>query len=255
MESCLQTNQVWEICSGLRPKPDEPLPIRDMIKEDYLALPDKTANNWKEYKVINKRYRIWADSNEKATNLIRRYVNETIQSELGRLSNAKIIWDHLERTYQQNIVASPYQLFYNLYNMRLTSNVSVTEYLESISRQAGELDQLGWKLPDSIIAALMVAGTVLWSVKLKILVWINGNRNGSRIVSLPTRPLTLGLLHQSISQGDRKGKGEKMVKRKKRIRIPQTASFVTNLVTTRITAGTNIQIKDPNGQSPRTVPK
>jgi hypothetical protein len=28
-----------------------------------------------------------------------------------------------------------------------------------ISRQAGELDQLGWlKLPDSIIAALMVAG-------------------------------------------------------------------------------------------------
>jgi hypothetical protein len=41
---------------------------------------------------------------------------------------------------------------------------------ESISRQAGELDQLGWKLPDSIIAALMVAGTVLWSVKLKILV-------------------------------------------------------------------------------------
>jgi len=158
MESCLQTNQVWEICSGLRPKPDEPLPIRDMIKEDYLALPDKTARNWKEYKVINKRHKIWADSNEKATNLIRRYVNETIQSELGRLSNAKIIWDHLERTYQQNIVASPYQLFYNLYNMRLTNNVSITEYLESISRQAGELDQLGWKLPDSIIAALMVAG-------------------------------------------------------------------------------------------------
>jgi len=27
-----------------------------------------------------------------------------------------------------------------------------------ISRQAGELDQLGWKLPDSIIAGLMVAG-------------------------------------------------------------------------------------------------
>ena len=158
MESCLKTNQVWEICSGLRPKPDEPLPLRDMIKEDYLALPDKTAINWKEYKVINKRYKIWADSNEKATNLIRRYVNETIQSELGRLSNAKIIWDHLERTYQQNIVAAPYQLFYNLYNMRLTNNTSVTEYLESISRQAGELDQLGWKLSDSIIAAIMVAG-------------------------------------------------------------------------------------------------
>ena len=109
--------------------PDEPLPLRDMIREDHLALPYKTARNWKEYKVINKRHKIWADSNEKATNLIRGYVNETIQSELGRYSNAKIIWDHHERTYQQNIVAAPYHLVYNLYNMRLTNNTSVTEYL------------------------------------------------------------------------------------------------------------------------------
>jgi hypothetical protein len=47
--------------------------------------------------------------------------------------------------------------------MRLTNNVSVTEYLESISRQAGELDQLGWKLPDSIIAALQQTSS--WAPK------------------------------------------------------------------------------------------
>jgi hypothetical protein len=55
----------------------------------------------------------------------------------------------------------------------------------------------------------------LWSAKPKILLWIN---DGSKSVSSPnTRSPTLGLLHQSISQEDRKGRGETMVKRKKRI--------------------------------------
>jgi hypothetical protein len=31
--------------SGLRRKLEEPLPLRDMTKEDYLALPEKTASN------------------------------------------------------------------------------------------------------------------------------------------------------------------------------------------------------------------
>jgi hypothetical protein len=62
-------------------KHNEPHPLRDMIKEDYLALPDKMVDNWRVHS---------ADSNEKATTLIRRYVNETTQSEFGRLSNAKM---------------------------------------------------------------------------------------------------------------------------------------------------------------------
>ena len=53
--------------------------MRDIIKEDYLSPPDKMVARVHS-----------ADSNEKATTLIRRYVNETTQSELGRLSNAKM---------------------------------------------------------------------------------------------------------------------------------------------------------------------
>jgi len=56
-------------------KHNEPHPLRDIIKEDYLSPPDKMVARVHS-----------ADSNEKATTLIRRYVNETTQW----LSNAKM---------------------------------------------------------------------------------------------------------------------------------------------------------------------
>ena len=36
---------------------NEPHPLRDMIKEDYLALPDKMVDNWQEYivRIATKR--------------------------------------------------------------------------------------------------------------------------------------------------------------------------------------------------------
>ena len=60
MQSCLDTNQVWEVCNGHHPEPHKPNPRRDMIKETFLLLPDKTEEDWKQYDVINKEYKIWA---------------------------------------------------------------------------------------------------------------------------------------------------------------------------------------------------
>ena len=158
MQSCLDTNQVWEVCNGHHPEPHKPNPRRDMIKETFLLLPDKTEEDWKQYDVINKEYKIWAEANRRATILIKRYINDTIQSELGRYSNAKTIWDYLDRTYKQSIVAPAHQLLQSIHSARLSDNSTVTEYLEKINRQAFELEQLGWKLPDPIIASFMLFG-------------------------------------------------------------------------------------------------
>jgi hypothetical protein len=49
-----------------------------MIKETFLLLPDKTEEDWKQYDVINKEYKIWAEANRRATILIKRYINDTI---------------------------------------------------------------------------------------------------------------------------------------------------------------------------------
>jgi hypothetical protein len=38
----------------------------------------------------------------------------------------------------------------------LTNNNAITEYLEKINRQAFELEQLEWKIPDSVIASDML---------------------------------------------------------------------------------------------------
>jgi len=40
MESCLVTNRVWRACTEV--KPPVPTPEPDMIKEDFLALEDKS---------------------------------------------------------------------------------------------------------------------------------------------------------------------------------------------------------------------
>ena len=66
-----------------------------------------------------------------------------------------------------------------------------TEYLEKITRQVFELDQLGWKIPDPIIASYMLLGL---SDRYDSLISEIQNtplgRNGSRTVSSPTK-LTL----------------------------------------------------------------
>src|SRR6266850_4720593 len=121
MKSCLDTNQVWEACNGDHPEPHKPEPRKDMIKESFLRLPGKTEMDWDQYDIINKEYKIWAEVNRKATTLIKRYVNDTIQSELGRYSNAKTIWEYLDRTYKQNIVAPAHQLLHSIHSVYPTT--------------------------------------------------------------------------------------------------------------------------------------
>ena len=58
-----------------------------MIERSFLLL-DKTIEDWNQYDIVNREYKIWAEVNRKATTLIKRYVNDVIQSELGRYSNA-----------------------------------------------------------------------------------------------------------------------------------------------------------------------
>jgi gag-polypeptide of LTR copia-type/Domain of unknown function (DUF4219) len=158
MQSCLATNQVWEVCNGDHPEPGKPEPRRDMMKETFLLVTGKTEADWTQYDVTNKEYKLWAEANRKATILIKRYINDTIQSELGRYSNAKIIREYLDQTYKQTIVAPAHKLLHNIHSTRLSDNNTVTEYLEKMTRQAFELDQLGWKIPDAIIASFMLFG-------------------------------------------------------------------------------------------------
>jgi gag-polypeptide of LTR copia-type len=168
-----------------------------MIEQTFLLLPDKTTEDWNRYEIVNKEYKIWAEVNRKATTLIKRYVNDIIQSELGRYSNAKTIWDYLNRTYKQNIVAPAYQLFHSIHNTRLSNNGTITKYLEKITRQAFELDQLGWKIPDAIIASYMLLGlSDRYDSLISEIHWMNGNRNGLRTVFLLINPLKPKHLHQ-----------------------------------------------------------
>ena len=74
------------------------------------------------------------------------------------LEGTQTLWDYLDKTYKQNIVAPAYQLFHNIHNTHLSNNGTITEYLEKITRQAFKLDQLGWKIPDPIIASYMLLG-------------------------------------------------------------------------------------------------
>ena len=77
------------------------------------------------------------------------------------LEGTQMLWDYLDKTYKQNTVAPAYQLFHKIHNTHLSNNGTITEYLEKITRQAFELDQLRWKIPDSIIASV---GEDSWSV-------------------------------------------------------------------------------------------
>jgi hypothetical protein len=88
MKSCLTTNQVWEACNGDHPEPPIPKPRKGMIEQSFLLLLNKTIEDWNQYDIVNKEYKIWAEVNRKATTLIKRYINGVIQSELGRYSNA-----------------------------------------------------------------------------------------------------------------------------------------------------------------------
>jgi len=156
MESCLDTNEVLEACSKVRPT--KPEPEKDMIREDFIAIDGKTEADWTRYRIINRRYKVWSEGNRRATNLIKRFVNDTIQSDLARYSTAKEIWDYLETTYRQNNVSPAYRLSNDLLDTSLSNSNSVTEYLEKIVRLARELDQLGFKIPDTLITVLMLRG-------------------------------------------------------------------------------------------------
>lgn len=107
------------------------------------------------------------------------------------LEGTQMLWDYLHKTYKQNTVAPAYQLFHKIHNTHLSNNGTITEYLEKITRQAFELDQLRWKIPDSIIASYMLLGL---SDRYDSLISEIQNtplgRNGSRTVSSPTK-LTL----------------------------------------------------------------
>jgi hypothetical protein len=75
------------------------------------------------YDAINEEYvKMRAEANRKATILIKRYINDTIQPELGRYSNAKTIWEYLDRTYKQNIVAPAHKLLHSIHSTRLFNN-------------------------------------------------------------------------------------------------------------------------------------
>ena len=99
MKSCLTTNQVWEACNGDHLEPPMPKPRKDMIKQSFLLLLNKTIEGWNQYDIVNKEYKIWAKVNRKATTLIKRYVNDVIQSELKVLKRFGItLTKHINRT-------------------------------------------------------------------------------------------------------------------------------------------------------------
>jgi hypothetical protein len=60
-----------------------------MMKETFLLVTGKTEADWNQCDVTSKEYKMWAETNRKITVFIKRYINDTIQSELGRFSNVK----------------------------------------------------------------------------------------------------------------------------------------------------------------------